>query len=116
MRNTFLSAVLILGLMSPDVAVWAQTPARKSGAKKPAATSAKSAGAKKTANSKKKKKPVSTARVRRVKRAFVASAELKSMARQLVDNRTPAGYGGGEAEAGKHAGRGGVRAKACWYG
>jgi soluble lytic murein transglycosylase len=99
MQNRFLSAVLILGLMTPDAAVWAQTRARTSNVKKPAAKAASSK--KKTT---KKRKPVSTARVRRVKRAFVASAELKSMARQLVENRTPAAYEGVEAYARKHAG------------
>ena len=86
--------------MTPDAVVFAQTAARTGGAKKTTPASAKSAASKK--KSTKKKKPVSTARVRRVKRAFVASAELKSMARQLVDNRTPAAYAGVEAYARKH--------------
>jgi soluble lytic murein transglycosylase len=37
-------------------------------------------------------------------RAFVASADLKVMARQLVENRTPAAYAGVEGYARRHAG------------
>src|SRR3954466_6891235 len=108
MRNRFLSALLILGLMTPDPLVFAHNTARP-GAKKTASSGKSAASKKKTT---KKKKPVSTARVRRVKRAFVASAELKSMARQLVDNRTPAAYEGVEAYARKHAGKD----KGAWAG
>ncbi len=36
-------------------------------------------------------------------RAFVASADLKVMARQLVENRTPAAYAGVEDYARRHA-------------
>jgi len=35
--------------------------------------------------------------------AFVASANLKPMARQLLQDRTPAGYAGVEAYARRHA-------------
>jgi soluble lytic murein transglycosylase len=41
--------------------------------------------------------------VRRLTRAFVASADLKVMARQLVQNRTPAAYNGVEDYARSHA-------------
>ncbi len=58
----------------------------------------------------KKKKPVTTAkkrrsspRVRRMRQAFVASASLKPMARQLLQDRTPAAYAGVEAYARRHA-------------
>ena len=37
-------------------------------------------------------------------RAFVASSELKPMARQLLENRTPAAYAGVQAYARKHSG------------
>ena len=37
-------------------------------------------------------------------RAFVASSDLKAMARQLVENRTPAAYAGVEGYARRHAG------------
>ena len=37
-------------------------------------------------------------------RAFVASADLKVMARQLLENRTPAAYNGVESYARRHAG------------
>lgn len=45
-----------------------------------------------------------TPTVRRMARAFVASADLKPMARQLVENRTPAAYAGVEGYARRHDG------------
>ncbi len=50
------------------------------------------------------KKKVAPAKVRRMARAFVASVDLKVMARQLVENRTPAAYTGVEDYARRHAG------------
>jgi len=55
-----------------------------------------------TKTTKKKRKPVSP-RVRRVRRAFVASASLRTMAQQLVQDRTPTAYAGVEAYARRHA-------------
>ncbi len=52
----------------------------------------------------KKKKAALTRRARRAHRAFVASSDLKSMARQLLENRTPAAYAGVEAYAREHSG------------
>jgi soluble lytic murein transglycosylase len=49
------------------------------------------------------KKKLPPAKVRRMTRAFVASADLKVMARQLVQNRTPAAYNGVEDYARRHA-------------
>src|SRR6266702_2196518 len=67
-----------------------------------------------SANSKKsKKRPAkagaskrrrrSSPRLRRMHQAFVASATLKPMARQLLQDRTPAAYTGVEAFARKHS-------------
>ena len=42
-------------------------------------------------------------RVRRVHQAFVASTDLRPMARQLLQDRTPAAYAGVEAYARRHA-------------
>ena len=50
------------------------------------------------------RKKAPTAKQRRMARAFVASADLKVMARQLVENRTPAAYAGVEGYARLHAG------------
>ena len=50
------------------------------------------------------KKKATPAQVRRMTRAFVASADLKVMARQLLENRTPAAYNGVESYARRHAG------------
>ncbi len=44
-----------------------------------------------------------TPRVRRIRRAFVASSNLRPMARQLMQDRTPAAYAGVEAYARRHA-------------
>ena len=68
-------------------------------------TAAKSKAAKKRGSksvaSKRKKKM--TPRVRRIRRAFVASSTLRPMARQLLQDRTPAGYAGVEAYARRHS-------------
>src|SRR5690348_12724697 len=44
----------------------------------------------------------SSPRLRRMHEAFVASASLKPMARQLLQDRTPAAYAGVEAFARRH--------------
>src|SRR5437773_10395039 len=64
-----------------------------------------------SANSKKSKKRSgvtkrrrrSSPRLRRMHQAFVASAALKPMARQLLQDRTPAAYAGVEAYARRHS-------------
>jgi soluble lytic murein transglycosylase len=55
-----------------------------------------------TAKSSKKSKR-SSPRLRRMHQAFVASTALKPMARQLLQDRTPAGYAGVEAYARRHS-------------
>jgi len=77
--------------------------------KKPASTAATkptTAGGKSTSTTRKKaaakKRHVTPIRVQRVRRAFVASADLKPMARQLLQDRTPAGYAGVEKYARTH--------------
>jgi hypothetical protein len=42
-------------------------------------------------------------RIRRMAHAFVVSSDLKPMARQLLENRTPAAYAGVQAYARKHS-------------
>ena len=75
----------------------------KANQKKSAAgkTTAQKNAARKTA-AKKSRKPVSP-RVRRARAAFVASANLRSMAQQLLQDRTPTAYAGVEAYARRHA-------------
>ncbi|HYN14727.1 MAG TPA: transglycosylase SLT domain-containing protein [Terriglobales bacterium] len=97
--------ILTLVLAVPAVAAQQsgpQTSAPSSSAKKKAGVT----GTKSTSTTKKKtaakKKHVTPIRVRRVKRAFVASADLKPMARQLLQDRTPAGYAGVEKYARSH--------------
>ncbi len=98
-RTRFLLVVAIAALFCTS-AFCAQTAdtSTKSTSKrfaKPSHTKAKSKA--------KRKKTVSPQRIRRMHRAFVASTELKPMARQLLDNRSPAAYAGVEAYARKHA-------------
>ena len=57
---------------------------------------------KKATKSAKRRKRASP-RVRRVRQAFVASASLRTMAQQLLQDRTPAAYAGVEAYARRHA-------------
>ncbi|MBZ5721904.1 MAG: transglycosylase SLT domain-containing protein [Acidobacteriia bacterium] len=64
-------------------------------------TSKKSTSAKSTSLKRKRKR--SSPRLRRMRQAFVASASLKPMARQLLQDRTPAAYAGVEAYARRHA-------------
>jgi soluble lytic murein transglycosylase len=101
-RRLFLLVILSLSgtiLLSSAAMSVAQTSSTKSKA------AAKSKAAKKRSSksvaSKRKKKM--TPRVRRIRRAFVASSSLRPMARQLLQDRTPAGYAGVEAYARRHS-------------
>ncbi|HEX2599176.1 MAG TPA: transglycosylase SLT domain-containing protein [Terriglobales bacterium] len=101
-RRLFLLVILSLSgtiLLSSAAMSVAQTSSTK------AKTAAKSKAAKKRGSksvaSKRKKKM--TPRVRRIRRAFVASSSLRPMARQLLQDRTPAGYAGVEAYARRHS-------------
>jgi soluble lytic murein transglycosylase len=67
------------------------------------ASSGKASSTKKTvkkATAKRRSRP--SPRLRRMHQAFVASASLKPMARQLLQDRTPAAYAGVEAYARRH--------------
>ncbi len=64
----------------------------------------KTAGKHTSPSARRTKTKASPAKVRRMTRAFVASIDLKVMARQLVQNRTPAAYSGVEDYARRHAG------------
>ena len=97
-----LGLVLLFVLVLP---VWcsnfvlAVPPAAQSSTKK-----AKSVPKKKAAKKSTSKKPKrSSPRLRRMHQAFVASSSLKPMARQLLQDRTPAAYAGVESYARNHA-------------
>ena len=101
-RRLFLLVILSLSgtiLLSSAAMSVAQTSSTKT---KTAAKSkaAKKRGSKSVASKRKKKM---TPRVRRIRRAFVASSSLRPMARQLLQDRTPAGYAGVEAYARRHS-------------
>lgn len=67
-----------------------KSPSTKSKSKKASAASAQ-------------KKAQASRKLGHIKRAFVASANLRSMAQQLLENRSPQAYQGVEAYARKHA-------------
>jgi soluble lytic murein transglycosylase len=75
----------------------AKKPPRKSTAKK------KSTSPRNTASNKKRRRRPISPRVRRIRQAFVASTTLRPMAQQLIQDRTPAAYGGVEAYARAHS-------------
>jgi soluble lytic murein transglycosylase len=105
--RVFLIALVLAGLVTAGVAAQqsdtsAQSSSSRKSAtakKKPSSTTRKKTAAKKTPA---KKKHVTPIRVQRVRRAFVASANLRPMARQLLQDRTPAAYAGVEKYARTH--------------
>lgn len=70
---------------------------------KKTSSNSRTAGKRLSKSAIKKRKKKMTPRVRRIRRAFVASSKLRPMARQLLQDRTPAGYAGVEAYARRHA-------------
>ena len=87
----FLLVSLLAGIASPQTVSKTTTPAKKPTAQRKATTTT-------AAKARKRSSP----RVRRMHQAFVASSDLKPMARQLLQDRTPAAYAGVEAYARKH--------------
>jgi soluble lytic murein transglycosylase len=101
-RRLFLLLILSLAgtlLLSSALPLAAQS----STAKSKTATKSKTAASRSTKKASRKRKRKMTPRVRRIRRAFVASADLRPMARQLLQDRTPAAYAGVEAYARRHA-------------
>jgi soluble lytic murein transglycosylase len=76
----------------------AKTPPRKATGK----PAAKKPGSSRATPAKRTRRPISP-RVRRIRQAFVASTTLRSMAQQLIQDRTPAAYAGVEAYARAHS-------------
>ncbi len=104
------AAVLIASVCVTGIV--AQTPDAPAAAipqatTKPSASAVKKRPASKTSSSrtqpKRTKARKNSPRFRRMHQAFVASATLKPMARQLLQDRTPAAYTGVEAFARKHS-------------
>jgi soluble lytic murein transglycosylase len=103
--RVFILALIVAGLVTPAVAAGhsgSQTSSPSSTAKKSTPRSKKKSTSGTQKKTRAKKKHVSRIRVRRVKRAFVASADLKPMARQLLQDRSPAAYAGLEKYARAH--------------
>jgi soluble lytic murein transglycosylase len=101
-RRLFLLLTLLLAgglFVSPVLPVAAQS----STAKSKTSAHAKATPKRSTKKSTGKRKRKMTPRVRRIRRAFVASSNLRPMARQLLQDRTPAAYAGVEGYARRHA-------------
>jgi soluble lytic murein transglycosylase len=88
----------------------AQTPDARTGSCQKKAQSKSASGKKQISKSRTSERKKSTRkssrsspRFRRIHQAFVASATLKPMARQLLQDRTPAAYAGVESFARKHS-------------
>ncbi len=96
--KTLFSATVLLSLALTTVPLLHAAPRRAQGAARNTVTTKQ-----KTSAAAKKRQTAIAKRVRRAKRAFVASADLKPMARQLLENRSPAAYAGVEAYARKHS-------------
>jgi soluble lytic murein transglycosylase len=82
-----------------------KTEPDQSGAKNPphkTTAAKKKSGSSRNVAARRRKRPISP-RVRRIRQAFVASATLRTMAQQLIADRTPAAYAGVEAYARTHA-------------
>jgi soluble lytic murein transglycosylase len=87
----------------------AQTPDARTGSSQKRAQSKATSGKKQVSKSRNNQRKKSTRkssrsspRFRRIHQAFAASATLKPMARQLLQDRTPAAYAGVESFARKH--------------
>ncbi|HTE90953.1 MAG TPA: hypothetical protein VK639_18490, partial [Terriglobales bacterium] len=94
-----LLSVLVLPVWRSNLLSAAPPSAAQSSAKKPQSTPKKKSVKKPSA----KKRNRSSPRLRRMHQAFVASSSLKPMARQLLQDRTPAAYAGVESYARNHA-------------
>jgi peptidoglycan lytic transglycosylase len=95
-----LTAILATPALTATASAASKTTAGKEST---ASRKKKSKRAKKHSKKRSRRKKVSRRRIRRIHRAFVASTELKPMARQLLENRSPAAYAGVEAYARRHA-------------
>src|SRR5438270_532187 len=93
----------------PSTSQTSQPPAKAPSSKTPAKSASPHPPGKKTgtassrsAAAKRRRRPMSP-RVRRIRQAFVASTSLRPMAKQLIQDRSPAAYAGVESYARAHA-------------
>jgi soluble lytic murein transglycosylase len=94
-----LVSVLVLPVWCSNFLSAAAPVAAQSSAKRAQSTPKKKVAKKPISKKRKRSSP----RLRRMHRAFVASSSLKAMARQLLQDRTPAAYAGVESYARSHA-------------
>lgn len=95
----YLISAFVFALLTGWIVVGQQAPAPPSTAKPHAATRKKTAAK----NTPVKRRKRSSPRLRRMHQAFIASATLKPMARQLIQDRTPAAYAGVQTYAVRHS-------------
>jgi peptidoglycan lytic transglycosylase len=93
-----LITILVLAFFAGCAAAAVQIPAQPS-SKTHSSTKKKTAATKPLATRRKRSSP----RLRRMHLAFVASTTLRPMARQLIQDRTPAAYAGVQAYAVRHS-------------
>ena len=91
-RSTFLSTLIVVLSLIPSL--HAQTSASQA--------HKRAAAKKKTTSSAQAKTPITPAHKRKLHRAFVESANLRPMAKQLLEEHTPAAYAGVERYSLKH--------------
>ena len=99
MFRPYLIVAIVLAAVTSSPALALETPAHPQPTKSHS-VSKKKTGVKTAALRRKKR---SSPRLRRMHQAFVASATLKPMARQLIQDRTPAAYAGVQAYAVRHS-------------
>ncbi len=108
-RSTLIPVLLILFGFACEIcpalamAQFSQSTTGQSSTKKKPASPQKAAAKKATTKTAAARKRRNAPRLRRMRQAFIASTSLKPMARQLLQDRTPAAYAGVEAYARKHA-------------
>lgn len=103
-QQRLLVLLCIFGSLAVAVPSGADTSTKTSSRQTASKTHHKSTAKHHLTAAERKKRERNALRAHRITRAFVASASLKPMAKQLIDNRTKAGYSGVQAYAVRHEG------------
>ncbi len=103
MHRWYFSRVLVLAIACSGFFFLAPRSLSQSSAPASSTTSIPTTRKKTTKKTAAVKRKKSSPRLRRMRQAFVASGTLKPMARQLLQDRTPAAYAGVESYARRHA-------------
>ncbi len=95
--------VLIFAFLSCSILAYSQAAQTAAETNAKAKSKSKTKPKAKPKSTRRGKKKVVSIRVRRVHHAFVASSDLRPMARQLIEDRTPAAYAGVQRYASRHS-------------